>query len=256
MSTKNVQTVSRALTVLRVLGEHPAGLSLAGLARATDLPLSTLHRLLATLREHDLVRETDRGLQKVGVGTVALARTYLDGLELREESLPILRELLDSTGETCHLGVLAGPNIVYIEKMDSPDPVRMHSRIGGTGSALRTGMGRAMLAYTSDETVADVVAMAVRLTGEPADPDELSAVLETVRANGYATDLEENEPGICCVAAPVFDHTGGVMAAISVSTPASRFDRSEVREQGALVRAAADRLSSILGVPMPKDGKS
>lgn len=239
--------VERATAVLRVLAGHPAGISLSDLARAADLPLTTAHRILGALRAAELVRETPAGLQALGVGTVVLAGAFLDGLDVRAEARPAMQRLTDSTGETCHLGVLASAQIVYLDKIDSPHPVRMVSRVGGTNPALTTAIGRSILAYSPPPLRAEVIEGAERLYGIRVAAAELEGTFDDVRHLGYATDLETNERGICCVGAPVFSHAGEPVAGISVSTPASRFRVDTVAQLGSMVRAEADRVSHALG---------
>ncbi|MQA85560.1 MAG: helix-turn-helix domain-containing protein [Streptosporangiales bacterium] len=244
---EGLRALERATTILRTLAERPAGLSLVDLAKATELPMSTVHRLLGVLRQVDLVRETPAGLHALGPGTVVLAGAFLDGLDLRAEAQPAMRRIVDATGETCHLGVLAAAHIVYLEKIDSPQSVRMVSRVGGTNPALTTAIGRSILAYSPDEVVAETLEASERLLVTRMDPERLRHLLESVRRDGYSTDLEDNEVGICCVGAPIFDHLGGVASALSVSAPTVRFDRSRAPELGRLVRAEADTVSRALG---------
>jgi len=122
-----MRAVERAVAVLNILAEHPSGLSLADLARVSDVPMTTLHRLLGVLRQSTLVGETAAGRYVVGSGAVVLARGFLDGLDLREAARPAMADVVSRTSETCHLGILASVHIVYIEKIDSPQPVRMYS---------------------------------------------------------------------------------------------------------------------------------
>jgi DNA-binding IclR family transcriptional regulator len=242
-----LKAVERAAEVLNILAQHPTGLSLADLARTSSVPMTTLHRLLRVLRASSLVGETATGLFTVGSGTVVLARAFLDGLDLREAARPEMAAVVSEMGETCHLGILASVHIVYIEKIDSPHPVRMYSRVGGTNSALTTAIGRAILARSPAPVVAEVVEGSRRLFDTAIQAEEVHRVLEQVRRNGYSTDLQDNELGICCVGAPVVDHTGRVVAGISLSTPASRFEPERLDETGQVVRAAADRISAALG---------
>ncbi len=241
-----LRAVERTVSVLQALAASPAGASLTELVKVTGIPTTTLHRMLGLLRGTALVRETADGRYALAAGTLTLSRAYLDGIDLRQEALQVMRPLSALTGETIHLGVLALVQVVYIEKVESPAPVRMYSRVGDTNAALTTALGRAILA-ASPAHVLDEVA---RLSGSA--PHDL---LDRVRADGYATDLQENEIGICCVGAPVFDHTGRVTAGLSVSVPAARFDSAAPQRLGPQVRAAAEDLSRRLGwagPPVPR----
>lgn len=242
-----LRAVERAVQVLNILAEHPGGLSLVDLARTSGIPMTTLHRLLRVLRGASLVGETAGGLYVVGVGTVVLARAFLEGVDLRQVGRPEMAEVVQQTGETCHLGILASVHIVYLEKIDSPHPVRMYSRVGGTNPALSTAIGRAVLAHSPQSVVDEVVEGSRRLFGIQTDLQQLDDLLAEVRRKGFSTDLQENEMGICCVGAPVFDHSGRVVAGMSLSTPASRFERARLDETGQLMRSAAGRVSAALG---------
>ena len=246
-SGNGLRSVERAVEVLGILAEHPSGLSMADLARSSGVPMTTLHRLLGVLRAASLVAETGAGLYVVGPGTVVLARSFLDGLDLREAARPEMASVVSHTSETCHLGILASVQIVYIEKVDSPQPVRMYSRVGGTNPALTTAIGRAILAHSPAPVVDEVLEGSRRLFGDGMRVHDVHAVLADVRRDGYSTDLQDNELGICCVGAPVFDHGGRVVAGISLSTPASRFDGARLDETGRMMRSAADRISAALG---------
>ena len=242
-----MKAVDRAVQVLTLLAEHPSGLSLSELAKVSAVPMTTLHRILAVLRKASLVGETTSGAHVIGVGAVILARAFLDGVDMREVARPLMAKLMAQTGETCHLGILASVHIVYIEKIDSPQSVRMHSRVGATNPAPGTAIGRAILAYSPHAVVKEVLDGAERLFGIPQGLDRSDDILAAVRHRGYSTDLQENEAGICCVGAPIFDHTGRVVAGLSVSAPASRFDPSTLPERGEQVRAAAAMVSNRLG---------
>lgn len=242
-----LRAVDRTAIILLTLSRHPQGLSLADLARETGITMTTAHRILATLRRNNLVRETPAGLQALGVGALILSSAFLDGLDVRAEARPHLTALRDELNETCHLGVLASTQIVYIDKIDSLQRVRMFSSVGGTGPALTTAIGRSILAHSSREVLDTTVAAIDQEAGGALDAARLRAELDDVRSLGFSTDLEENEPGICCVGAPVFDHTGRVIAGLSLSTPTSRFDRGAVTELGAKVRAKADAISRAMG---------
>ena len=242
-----LRAVEQTVAMLQALAESPPGYSLTELGKATGIPTTTLHRMLGVLRGIALVRETADGRYALAAGTVTLARAYLDGLDLRQEALDVMRPLSERTGETSHLGVLALIQVVYIEKIDSPSPVRMYSRVGQTNPALTTAIGRAILANSPGHFVDEVVQAQARLAGEPVARADLDALFARVRVDGYACDLQENELGIACVAAPIFDHSGLVIAGLSISAAAARFEAAGAARLGPQVRAAAADLSGRLG---------
>jgi len=244
---EGLRALDRAASILYTLAAHPDGITLADLSRETGLTMTTVHRMLGALRSKDLARETSEGLHAVGLGSLVLSGAFLGGLDLRREARPHLERLNIETKETCHLGALASPHIVYIEKMDSSHPVRMFSRVGAAMPAVRTAMGKAMLAHSSEETVTKVLRDTSDQLGPLIDEAAFRATLLEDRRRGFSTDLEENERGICCIGAPIIDNVGRVVAAISVSTPTERFDRERLDEMGAFVRRTADDISESLG---------
>ncbi|WP_166791308.1 IclR family transcriptional regulator [Cryobacterium sp. Hh7] len=244
--------VDRAGHILFTLAAHPQGIGLAELSRETGITMTTAHRLLATLRKRNLVRETPDGLQALGAATLVLSGAFLDGLDVRSEARPFLVSLRDETNETCHLGVLASPQIVYIDKIDSTRRVRMVSQVGGTGPAFSTAIGKSFLAYASTEVLDNVLRETNSRRVEAVNAVALQATLTQDRSRGFSTDLEENEPGICCVGAPIMDSSGRVVAGMSVSTPRERFDLAGLDRLGANVRAKADEISRTLGYRKPE----
>lgn len=244
-----LRALERVMSILFLLAAHPQGMTLADIARETGITLSTVHRMVGVLKQHRLARETPTGMQALGSASLVLARGFLGGLDFRVEALPVMSELRDRTGEACHLGTLASPHVVFVDKLETVHAVRTSSRIGGTAPAALTGLGRAILAYSPQATV-DTVREATRdLLGRNIDEAVLAEALAAVRERGYSLDREENEPGVDCVGAPIFDDSGRVIAAISVSVPAERFDDDRVAELGELVAASARRVSQAIGYP-------
>lgn len=246
-----LRALDRAMSILFLLSAHPQGMTLADIARQTGITLSTVHRMVGVLKGHRLARETPTGMHALGPASLVLARGFLGGLDFRVEALPVMSELRDRTGEACHLGTLASPHIVYVDKLETVHAVRTSSRIGGTAPAVLTSLGRAILAHSPQATVDSVVDATRDLLGRAVDAAALERALAETRERGYSADLEENEPGVDCVGAPIFDETGDVIAAISISVPSERFDDRRRVEIGELVREAAARVSRALGRPDP-----
>jgi DNA-binding IclR family transcriptional regulator len=249
------RAIERAALVLMELAKHSAGISLSDFSRRTGIAVGTLHRTISILKRFDLVRERPDGLLAVGVGAAVLAGAFLEGLDLRDEARPFLTDISLATGETVHLGILSSPHIVYIEKIDSPNAVRMVSRVGGTNPVLTTAIGKSVLAFSDEDYVSRVIAESSMLLGDLVEEKALRSELELTRSRGYSTDAEGNEPGIRCVAAPVFDSTGLPVAAISVSSPAHRFDVANEAALGELIANACAELSRRLGyLPRSAEG--
>jgi DNA-binding IclR family transcriptional regulator len=249
----NSASLRRALSILLRIGEDSPdgrGHTLAGLAGDLDLSKSTLLRLLAPLCEARLVEQVpETGRYRLGWRTAQLGSAYLEQADLPGIARDVLRGLSEQTRETVHLVLADLPDVVYVGKVDSPQPVRMFSRIGTRQPAYCTAVGKAILAHASDSAVQDVIdaGLAARTPRTHTSAAALCADLAAIRARGYAVDDVENEPDIRCVAAPIFDHDGAVTSAVSVSAPASRIGPGQVPGLGALVIAAADEISRRLG---------
>jgi IclR family acetate operon transcriptional repressor len=249
---EGLRALDRAVSILYALAAHPSGISLAELSRETGLTVSTVHRMLAALRTKALARETVGGLHGLGLGTLVLSGAYLQGLDLRAEARPYLERLNRETNETVHLGAFASPHIVYIDKIDSTRPVQIRSRVGATMPAVRTALGKIILASSSEQQIETTFAETRQQLGDIFDAESLRVELATAQRQGYGLDLEENERGVCCVGAAVRDNAGRVVAAISVTTPTDRFDMNDVAGFGARIRQAADDISASLGYLSPQ----
>lgn len=246
----------KVLAVLQALGEHER---LADIAAATGLARSTVHRILQSLVEHRFAIATGDGRYIGGPVVLTLAGRLMGRFDPAEHADGALRRLRDDTGYTVHLGLLAGDDVVYGAKIEGAKPYRMPSRVGMSVRLHTTGIGKAILAALPEATVRAIV----QRTGlEPRTPntisDETALVrhLEQVRARGYAIDDEENEPGVQCVAAAVFDHTGRVTGAVSVSTLVLESWNVPLERLGERVVAAALEISESLGAPGSPAGPS
>jgi IclR family transcriptional regulator, KDG regulon repressor len=246
-----VQSVDRSLVLLETLCDAENGCSIKELAKATSLPKSTVHRLLKTLVHHNLVnQDAERGHYSPGLKLFELAQTKINRLSLRDQSQPFLAELAYRTKETIHLAILDGYEVVYIDKEDTSHPIRMHSAIGKRSPAHCTGLGKAMLAYLSDQELEE----AYQLKGLPRHTprtitnfSNLKTHLAAVKRQGYAIDNAEHEEDIYCVAASIRDHRGRVIAAISLSVPGVRHTLESLDAFIPLVCQYAELISRQMG---------
>jgi IclR family acetate operon transcriptional repressor len=223
-----VRSVQRALTLLRTFLTHDGACSASELSKETGLDPSTVFRLLVTLEAQGFV-EVDPATARYrpGVVLLELGSRFLKNNDLRSRAIGQLERLRDKFGETVHLTILDGNEVVYLEKLAGLHPIGfMSSRVGDRNPAHCTGVGKALLAYLSDEELARRYPNPhlKRYTEHTlTDLKALRAELERVRKQGYAVDLEEHERGVKCVAVPTFDHKG-IAAAVSVSGPVDRMD--------------------------------
>ena len=227
----NIRVLDRAVQILTLLSDGRPR-TLTEISEEIGFSNSTAFRLLVTLAAHHLVeRDPKDGRYRLGLRCLELARAYHDSSDLRRVALPELERLRDETGETVHLAILDEMEVVYLEKLHGHHAIGlMSSRVGARLPAYCTGLGKILLAYVNPEEVRDYFSRREmrRFTPETiTNVPDLINHLEEVRARGYALDRGEHEAEVRCVAAPVFDADGTVIAAISVSGPASRMDPVE-----------------------------
>lgn len=254
MTTRNtqvVQSLDRALKILEVLGNHPKGLGVTNLASEVDLHKSTVHRLLVTLAQRGFV-EQDRDTEKykLGLKILELSNKILTHMELRQEARPFLEELMEYANEVVHLCVMHEGEVVYIDKIEFPDAIRMFSQIGRRQPVHCTGVGKAILAYLPENKVVEILeskGMPRKAPNTITDIKEMLEHLKKIRQRGYAIDDVENEIGIRCIAAPIFNHTGEVIASLSIAGPESRLTSERIPELGAKVKETGLKISRRMG---------
>jgi DNA-binding IclR family transcriptional regulator len=247
----NSSSLRRALVILDAIAAvagRDKGANLTELADAAETSKSTVLRLVAPLIEQRLVRQDTDGTYRMGIGTLGLAGACLADLNIRSAAQSTLRDIADATGQTVHLLVYSEGRVTYVDKVAGASPIQMASRIGDTGTAYSTASGKAMLAHLGDAEFERVAAMGLvpRTPSTITDPVELKSHLATVRDRGCAYDDLENEQGIRCIAAPVFNHTGACVCAVSVSGPAERIAANR-GEYTARIVAGAQLISRELG---------
>jgi IclR family acetate operon transcriptional repressor len=249
-SRGTVQSVVRSLRLLEEIAAS-AETGLTDLTRRTGLSPSTAHRLLATLIECGyVVQGPTSNRYRLGHRVAALSGSIDDRLaRLRAAARPAMLQLRDEYDETTNLSVLDGLNLVYVDQLGSSRAVRMFMRIGSHVPAYATGSGKALLAFSQASLLEDLYAQAPYEQFAPntiTTADRLREEFERIRARGYALDREEYDEGVVCVAAPIFNHAGG-LGALSVSGPASRMYRLDLSFVGEQVATAALSISHDLG---------
>jgi DNA-binding IclR family transcriptional regulator len=230
-------------------------LRLSELSSLLKLSKSTAYRLLEAMRVHGLIaRDTSSGRYRLGLRLFELGTRAVSGLELPRLAQPALEQLVEQTGETAQLGVLDGCDIIFVARAESPQALRMPSAVGRRTLAYCTGVGKVLLAHLPEEALRAYLASVTldpRTTRTLSSPAALERDLRSVRARGYAVDDEEFCLGLRCVAAPIRDHTGAVVAGMSVAGPSSRVRREQVRGIAGRVMEAAAEISRRLGYSAP-----
>ena len=246
-----VQSVARSLRLLEEIAAS-AETGLTELTRRTGLSPSTTHRLLATLIECGyVVQGPNSNRYRLGHRAAALAGSIDDRLaRLRAAAKPLMSKLRDEYDETTNLSVLDRFNLVYVDQLGSSRAVRMFTRIGSHVPAYATGSGKAMLAFSPDSLLAELYQQAPYEQFAPntiTTAERLREELERIKARGYALDREEYDEGVVCVAAPIFNHSGGIQGALSMSGPAARMYRMDLTLAGEQVAEYALNISRELG---------
>lgn len=252
----SIAVLDRALDVLETLAEASAGapVGVTDVARRVGTTKSAAFRILSNLERRGYVSK-DPVTAKYGLGTrlAYLGDRSLVAIDLRGAARPELEELHQRFGETANLGVREGGEVVYVDMVESSRGLRMAASVGARDLVHSTALGKAMLAFAPPAERDRLLRrrLVARTERTITDPAVLRVALERVRAEGVAEDLEENEIGARCLAAPIFDHAGSVLGAISVSSPASRLDDARAAEVAAAVVAAAAAVSRRIGGAPP-----
>ena len=255
-----VQTIERVSRILEMVGQTSQGMSIRDLSAGLNLPKGTIHRILSSLSYFGYIRQDPATkVYFLGLKLMDLNAQLSIQLDFRKVAEPVLRDLAEKTKQTAHLVVLDRDEVVYVDKIETQQPaggLKMASRIGSRNPAHSSAVGKVLLSYFPDEALADFLqkkGLPRRTANTITDPDSFRDHLEIVRSQGYAIDDEENEQGIRCVGAPIFDGKGRPVAAISVSGSVFQVTKKTVHDViKREVMAAAAEISRQLGF---QDGK-
>jgi len=251
-----ITSLQRGLRLLGLFATEEKGLSASDVARLSSLPVSTVHRFLVNLESAGFLNCDSTGIYQLGIACVSFGQAARGQLDVRRASLPHLQELNRHTRETAHLTVRHGLSAVYVEKLDSPEPLRIHSRIGASVPLYCTAVGKVLLAYlpeTERDKILDQLELKRFTENTASNLQELQTELRRTRKNGYACDLEEYEPHIRCIAAPIWDHSGIVNASLSVTGPAVRMSKARLRQIAPLIQEAGLKISEQLGYQLSEE---
>lgn len=246
-----LRAVLNAVDALDYISKSRQGVGVREVARTLRMTPATTSRLLTSLRLSGVLeQDASGGRYFVGPRLHSIAQAHRNSVNLNTMSEGFLRNLLEETGETVFLGVLDEASVVVINRLDSPQPLRMAAELGTREPANRTALGKVMLAHLPDEDLARKLAL---LNFENAPPtaaqnvDEFQERLEETRNRGWALDDEEHIAGVRCVACGIRNADGQMISAISVSGPASRLTDERIGAIVPVIRAAAAGVSRRLG---------
>jgi IclR family KDG regulon transcriptional repressor len=246
-----IQAVERALKILDLFNEHETELKITDISERMQLHKSTVHSLLKTLQVHGYIDQNpENGKYRLGMKLFERGNFVIHGLDVRKVAKRYLVDLSLRTGQTTHLVILDDKEGVYIDKVEGPLATILYSRIGRRIPLHSSAVGKVLVAWKKGEELQKI------LNGYQYIPQTSKTItneqdflreLETVRQAGYAVDNQENEPGVRCIAVPIRNHTGHVIAAVSISTLVSRVDDQELEHFLHMLTSAANEMSQEMG---------
>ncbi|WP_044182518.1 IclR family transcriptional regulator [Phytobacter massiliensis] len=246
-----IQSVERALQILDLFNDQATELKITEISQQMGLSKSTLHSLLKTLQLHGYIDQNpDNGKYCLGMKLVERGHFVVGTMDIRQKAKSWLTTLSQETGQTTHLGILDGNEGVYIEKIEGKQAAIAYSRIGRRLPVHATAIGKVLMAWLGDEELNAILDGYSFTRFTPAtltDRAALLAALAQTRHNRYALDNEENEPGVRCIAVPVWNHESRVIAALSLSTLTSRVNDEQLAACRQKLIAAGLGLSKTLG---------
>lgn len=249
-----IQALDRGLSLLRTLGKE-GGTTLTDLALRVGMPPSSAHRVLATLQKHGFVAFDEPTQQwSIGLEAYRVGSAYLDRNSLVESARKMMRSLMEETGETANLAIADDGDVVFVNQIETHNPIRAYFHPGTRGHMHASGIGKALLADLSRRELE----MILQKKGLPeftsntlSSPEALFSDLEETTRRGWSLDDEERYSGMRCVAATIYNEFGEAIAGISVSGPTVRFPDKVISEYGPKVKRAADEVTRMIGGTLP-----
>jgi len=249
----HVKSLEKGLALVCLLSRHGAPLKLENLVKLSGMKKTSCFRILQTLARLDFVAQDPEtrgytiGPAMVSIGLSALASRR----GVREQALPYMKEIREKTGATVNLGILSGPDIIFVERLRSAYIMEANLRVGSRLSAHCSSMGKAILAHLPEPELEEIlrqIRFDRKTKGTITSIEALKRELEEIRRKGYAVNNEELEKGLFAIAAPVRNHAGTAVAALNISFPLMRHSKQEaLRIFVPLIMGACRKISLSLG---------
>lgn len=246
-------TLGKAIALVELVCSAPQPMRFSDILRLSDQPRGSLHRQLRHLVLEGMLDLAPDGAYTGGLRLLSFASQAWAANSARKIAEPHLRRLQELTGETVHFGALRGTQIIYLDKLESRQAVRMHSQVGNASPVYCTGIGKAALSTLADETLRQMVQDLRFVPFTPhtiADAKTLLVEIEEVRRRGVAFDREEHQAGIRCVASSVCAASRGFVGGISVTAPAFRFEEMQMQDWARPLRSIASLIEADLDVAL------
>lgn len=245
-----VQSIDRAISILKCFNERKRELKLSEIADELGLNKSTAHGIINTLKFHGFIDQDEKTQKyRLGLYLIGLGELVVNSLDARAIGYPIIDEMCQNLGETVHVCVLDCTDVVYIDKKECDNSIRISTKIGSRYPAYCTADGKVMIAYLDKSKQMRIIPDEIpQFTPNTiTDKMELINKLDKIKEDGYAIDNEEYEIGLICVAAPVLDHSGVAKYGISITGPTIRMTEEKITEAIKLLKNAVHKISCGIG---------
>jgi DNA-binding IclR family transcriptional regulator len=246
----NVRAVERALQILECFDDEHPEKGVSEIAQAVDLHKATTHRIMTTLLNFGYLERAEDGQRyRLGIKLTELGQKVVRRMDLRREAHPFMKQLVQQWDETCDLSIFDSNNVFYVEVLRGSRALTISAAVGQRLPAHCTASGKLFLAHLPPAELEAILGKPLIPYTEKTvtSPEELREQFEKIRSQGYATDSEELEVGVCAIAAPIFNRQGKVMAAIGGPSPVSRMTPERIREMAEAFQTAAQEISRRMG---------
>jgi len=247
---KKTKSVEKAIKILEAFSEGNFEMSLSEISKRVNLPKATAYRIIGTLKGNGLIdQREENGKYRPGLKLFELGSLVFKKLKLREVALPYMETLSRECGETVHLGILRGEEVISIETCESSFGLRSNVYIGKTVPLHCTGVGKALLAFLPPEEISRILKSKREKYTENTiiERKKLEEELRKVKEKGFAVDNMEHEKGIRCIAAPIRNYENKVIASLSISGPSMRITKDKILQLSSMVKDAVYKISKDFG---------
>jgi DNA-binding IclR family transcriptional regulator len=256
MASQRIESVAKALTILNLFTVNKPEWGVTEIARELDMQKSTVCRLLTTMQEFGFVRKSEDGINyRLGLTLFELGSVVSNSFDIRDIAVAYMHKLSEQCGESVHLGILSDNEVMSIEGVESQSPLKSTIIVGKRAPLYCTSIGKALLAFLPEGERDQIIKNIhfEKFTGQTiVDSKVLGEELDLTRKRGYAIDNEEHDLGIACVAAPIFDSGGSIVASLSISGPTVRLTPERLPECIELVLTTTKDISKDLGYRAPR----
>lgn len=250
MAENGIQVIDRVFDILELLSQKEEGMGVTEIGRSLDLNKTTVHRIVNGILKRGYVEKTERGQYRLGLNFIALCSHRLNSIELTTEARPYLLGLTQMYGQRSHLAILDGNEAVYLDKVEIERNLRMYSEIGRRVPVYCSALGKCLLFDKSAAEITSILESSSyqkRTEKTKTNTEELLWEITQSARRGWSVDDEENEESIRCIAAPIHDYSGRIIAAISLSGQRNIVTEERTEEIAKKVMETANEISKRIG---------